>query len=186
MRPLFFVLFFTACGPNLPPEIHLYPEPDAGVDAGQPDPVVDAGPPDSGAPTPDAGAPYCSHPALRVLEVDQRCDCARARGNVDLAIAKLVGRGVIPRAKLDMILSTISVRVLWDPDNKLGGVYYTSKQIEISSSMDGMAHEFIHAIEDYHGVVDWSDPHKGWDSNSAYMGAMQDYIWNHQAVMCTR
>lgn len=177
---LLFTLFTAACGPNVPPDLHDLDTdaPDSGVrDSGTV--VLDSG-------TPDAGQPSCSQPVLRALEVDQRCAWAGAMANVDLAIERLVANGVASSVELSGILAKVSVRVLWDPDSKLGGVYYTTKQIEISSSMDGMAHEFIHAIEDARGTVDWSDPHRGWNQNQAYMTAMQSYVWNHRSVVCSR
>lgn len=187
---LFFVILSSCVALDLPVEYHQLQ--DAGEDVSEESVFYsfevsepDSGYPDSGVQA-DAGV-VCNHPRLRALEVDSRCSCDGAKANVDLALQRLLTYNVYvaPLDEFYSIFANVSVRVVYDPSNSFGGVYYSwFDQVVISSSMDGLAHEFIHAIEDYRGTLDPAGSHRGWDQNQAYTGAMQSYISNRNYVTC--
>lgn len=176
-----------ACGPDVPPVRIVDPPPPLQLTVSElPPQVIEVEFPDAG---------NCPDPYLKSLQVDARCSCDQAKQDIDLALSTLWEFDVYSSSpapgdggydQFYGIYKDVSVTVVYDPTDMLGGEYVTgSRAITISSSMDGMAHEFIHAMEDWEGVIDPNDPHKGWSTNQAYMGAMQWYILYKIPVMCS-
>lgn len=156
-RALLLLPLLSACGPNIAPEIDLTPAP-----------VEDA---------PVAVQPPCSSKYLRAVDVTAAC-CELLQINVDVAVSafRAYGMDVEPAIKR-------SALVVKSMGPGIGGSYAPSTEVvEILPDMDGLAHEFLHALEDFEGVADWSQPHKGWDTNPSYQKTMSLYYFYHRQL----
>jgi hypothetical protein len=169
MRALLLTLLLTlmACGPTSDP----LPEPDPGPDAGPEAP--DAGPVEA----PDAGpTSACTVPCLKAVypEADAPVDCPVIVRNMAMIVALYEEAGITTSSQACQLLSEVNLYVRpeqdgWEyaPGRTAGGLYW-GWNMTMVQNMVGLAHETLHAYEHLLGIIDWSNPHGGWDTKPGY------------------
>jgi hypothetical protein len=145
------------------------------------DPMNDRGSAEPDAnPEPPVQQPMslCAVPCLNGVysEAGGAADCTVIANNIAGVVELYQESRIATMTQACALLSQVTLFVRpevehWETDagDLVGGLYRREDiAITMVQDMAGLGHESLHAVEDLRGVMDPSDPHRGWDTKPGY------------------
>jgi hypothetical protein len=144
-----------------------------------PEQSADAGPDPQGQPLTSLCAIQCLNGVYS--EAGGAADCTVIGDNVAAVVELYAENRIATTAQVCALLSQVKLFVRpevehWETDegDLVGGLYrHEDVAITMVQDMAGLGHESLHAVEDLRGVMDPSDPHRGWDTKPGYRAFLE-------------